>query len=145
MPQVANFGAPMALPARVLSDFVKRHTPDDFEMPPASLPSAVARDICRLRAGLWWRLGFQTIFHRTGDIPCKLCGLLLSRERGSAVAHLFDCPLRPNHPPATNLFSNDAGILTVTHKYCMEFSVLVTDRELAVAEEQDEEDGATEE
>ncbi len=116
----------------------------DFEPPARQLPAAVARDICRLRAGHWWRLGWGTVFHdfHTPSM-CKFCQTPLSREGGPAVRHIFECDKWTDPNTATSarrifidqLFSPDVDTLRKVHEFCCTFITELTSDEQAAHDE----------
>jgi hypothetical protein len=140
-------------------------------LPPLGLSPGEARDILRLRTGHWWRQGLHTIWHGKPPQPCAKCKddtVLLSRDNGPAVAHMFVCPKReeparprpqyngqtrptPEPPPSQtgtaeayepvqpqSLFSDDIDTLRQVRAFCLQFAVLAPSHEIPGSSESSE-------
>ena len=60
-------------------------------LPSLSLFRSEAQDLCRLRTGVWARMGRAAVIHGE-TFACPACGEQLSRCGGNIVAHIFVCP-----------------------------------------------------
>ena len=71
---------------------------------PLELSRSVAADLCRLRTGVWGRLGLAAVAH---DRPftCPCCAIQIRREAGNIVTHLFACPRNPTQLRPGDLWS----------------------------------------
>ena len=91
--------------------------------PPRQLPTTMARDVCRLRTGLWRPLGFSSLLRGHEQTwPCPRCHSQVATEHGGPVGHMFTCPHKPaDGPPASDLWADDAKTLARITSYCRGF------------------------
>ena len=111
------------------SSFVRGAAPDGLavdisRLPAASLPRAMARNVLRLRTGVWAPLGPGTYLHGTAPTPCRQCGLPLAAGEGTAVHHLFHCAACPSTWTVDDLWSKSADTLKSIVEHCMQFAAL---------------------
>ena len=77
---------------------------------PQDLKRQEAVDLCRLRTGVWARLGFEAVAHNT-TFTCPKCSAPFMRDAGIVVRHLFECPGNPTSIQVGDLWSVDVAVL----------------------------------
>ena len=77
---------------------------------PQDLKRQEAVDLCRLRTGVWARLGFEAVAHNT-TFTCPKCSAPFMRDAGIVVRHLFECPGKPTSIQVGDLWSADVAVL----------------------------------
>jgi hypothetical protein len=94
--------------------------------PSTSLRRADARELNRLRSGVWWRLGEGAVHFGVGGEPCKHCGVFLERGDGRPIRHLFECPGNPAESAGVqmkDLMSKDDTKVRAVIRFCQTFDV----------------------
>ena len=85
-----------------------------FAPPLSNIPQDLKRqeavDLCRLRTGVWARLGFEAVAHNT-TFTCPKCSAPFMRDAGIVVRHLFECPGNPTSIQVGDLWSADVAVL----------------------------------
>jgi hypothetical protein len=103
----------------------------DISVIPSGLGATDATDICRLRTGLWIKLGIESISLGFNDVSthwrCPRCDeLIQSRgaQSGAVVRHLFHCPAVTRAPAhvLSSLWSRDNDVLSDVLSYCRLFT-----------------------
>jgi hypothetical protein len=93
-----------------------------MQLPPPSLKTPIAREICRIRSGVWWRLGLGAILANAHGTPCKKCNQPLTRGNGAPVLHVLGCG-QDNRITLEQLWSQDPLVLHQVYTRCMQFDV----------------------
>lgn len=129
----AGWKYPRNTPGVFVQELRKLMLPEgsDGPLPPIPFPStslrrADARELNRLRSGVWWRLGEGAVHFGVGGEPCKHCGKILERGEGRPIRHLFECPSNPADLAGVqmkDLMSKDDTKVRAAIRFCQTFDV----------------------